>query len=101
MAKKYPKGIITNEMYKCLVCGSYRDIQIHHVFAGVNRSNSTKYGLVVPLCLYHHTGSSVAVHGKDGHKLDLELKQLGQKAFEWTHSREEFIKIFGKSYILD
>jgi hypothetical protein len=97
--KKYPKSIITDRMNECLICGSYANIQVHHIFAGKNRSNSTKYGLVVPLCMYHHTGSNISVHGKNGHKLDMELKQLGQKAFEWKHTREEFIERFGKSYL--
>lgn len=97
--KKFPKSIITDRMNECLVCGSYANIQVHHIFAGKNRSNSTKYGLVVPLCMYHHTGSNIAVHGKNGHKLDMELKQLGQKAFEWEHTREEFIERFGKNYL--
>ena len=96
---KYPKSIITDKMDVCLICGSYANIQVHHVFAGKNRSNSTKYGLVVPLCMYHHTGSNLSVHGKDGAKLNKELHELGQKAFEWKHTREEFIKIFGRSYL--
>ena len=97
--KKYPESIITDRMNECLICGSYANIQVHHIFAGKNRSNSTKYGLVVPLCMYHHTGSNISVHGKEGHKLDLELKQLGQKAFEWKYTREEFIKTFGRNYL--
>ncbi len=99
MAEKYKGSIITNDLSKCLVCGSQRNIQIHHIFHGANRNNSTKFGLVVPLCMYHHTGSTGAVHGKDGHKLDLEIKKLGQKAFEWTHTRDEFIATFGKNYL--
>lgn len=95
-------SIITKDFNSCLICGSYRNIHKHEIFFGRGkRELSIKYGLVVPLCLYHHTGSNIAVHGKDGDKLNKELKILGQKAFEWTHSREEFIKTFGKSYILD
>jgi len=99
MAKKYPKSIITDRMDQCLVCDSYQNIQIHHIFGAANRDNSTKYGLIVPLCMYHHTGSNLSVHGKDGAKLNQELHELGQKAFEWNHTREEFRQIFGKSYL--
>lgn len=94
------KSAIVDRMDRCLICGSYNNIQVHHVFFGNGkRKLSDKYKMVVPLCIYHHTGSNLAVHGKDGHKLDLELKQLGQKAFEWTHTRDEFRATFGKSYL--
>ena len=32
-------------------------------------------------------------------KLDLEIKQMAQREFEKTHTREEFMKIFGKNYL--
>lgn len=96
---KYKGSAIVDRLDRCIVCGSYSNIQIHHIFGAANRNNSTKYGLVVPLCVYHHTGSSKAVHGRDGHELNLELKKLGQKAFEWNYTREEFLKIFGKNYL--
>lgn len=99
--RKYPKSIITDRMNECLICGSYANIQIHHIFGASNRKKSTEYGLVVPLCMYHHTGSNLAVHGKDGAKLNQKLHELGQKAFEWNHTREEFIKIFGRNYLGD
>ena len=97
--KKNLKSSITNEMYKCLICGSYRNIEIHHIFD--DKEKSIKYGLIIPLCSYHHTGSSIAVHGRDGQKLDLELKRLGQKAFEWKYTRKEFIERFGENYLCE
>lgn len=92
------KSIIQKERM-CLICGSY-NVEEHHIFFGKSkRKLSEKYGLKVWLCNYHHTGSNIAVHGKDGDKLNKELKQLGQKAFEWQHTREEFMQIFGKNYL--
>lgn len=81
----------------CLVCGSPY-IEMHHVFYGTaNRSVSDKYGYVVPLCNYHHTGAD-GVHG--GNKsLDDYLKRMMQERFEQTYSRERFIEEFGKSYL--
>lgn len=91
------KSIIQHEK-QCLICGSW-NIEDHHIFFGnANRKQSEKYGLKVWLCPTHHRGT-IGVHGKDGHKLDMQLKELGQKAFEWKHTREEFIKIFGKNYL--
>ncbi len=89
---------IIQDRKECIVCGSW-NVEDHHIFFGVaKRKKSEEYGLKVWLCPTHHRGTQ-GIHGRDGHKLDLELKQLGQKAFEWKHSREEFIKIFGRNYL--
>lgn len=32
-------------------------------------------------------------------EMDLELKRVYQKEYEKTHTREEFIKLIGKSYL--
>ena len=92
------KTIIQRE-HQCLVCGSW-NIEDHHIFFGqAKRKLSEKYGLKVWLCPTHHRGT-YGVHGREGHKLDVELKQLGQKAFEYHYgTREEFLKIFGRSYL--
>ena len=91
------KSIISNEK-KCLVCGKRTSINKHHIFAGnPNRQHSEHYGCWCYLCYEHHHGS---VHGVHFNKeLDLKIKQLAQKKFEETHSREEFIRIFGKNYL--
>ena len=89
---------IIQDRKECLVCGSW-NVEDHHIFFGqANRKLSEKYGLKVWLCPTHHRGT-IGVHGRDGHKLDMQLKELGQKAFEWKHTREEFIKTFGKNYL--
>jgi hypothetical protein len=48
------------------------------------------------LCREHHTGDT-GVH-KNREKADA-LKQLAQIAFEARHSRDEWMKVFGKNYI--
>ena len=82
----------------CLVCGSPY-IEIHHVFFGTaNRRLSDRYGYVVPLCPEHHRTGEFAVHRN--RCADLMIKQMAQKHFEaHVGSREEFIKIFGRSWI--
>ena len=45
-----------------------------------------------------HRGE-IGVHGRDGHKLDLQLKREFQTLFEKDHSRDEFIKIIGRNYL--
>lgn len=69
----------------------------HHVFYGTaNRKNSEKHGLKVWLCINHHTGDN-GVHRN--RTLDLDLKTRAQKVFEYKHSREEFIEVFGRNYL--
>ena len=44
--------------------------------------------------------SDEGVHGKNGHDLDIQLKQDCQRAFERDgHTRNEFRQLVGKSYL--
>ena len=81
---------------ECFICKTTMNLQKHHVFGGANRDLSEKYGLWVWLCVPHHTGSNEAVHLN--RKTELLLKKYAQVRFERKHTREEFIKIFGKSW---
>jgi hypothetical protein len=91
------KSVIVDDMEHCYVCGSPY-VQIHHIIGGTaNRKISDFYGFVVPLCMEHHTGSRGVHFNKP---LDLHLKKLAQKHFEGEFgARNEFIKVFGKSYL--
>lgn len=82
----------TIELYngRCAICGN-TNIHLHHIFEGSNRKNSTKYGMIVPLCQKHHEW----VH-KTNYK---GFKEKAQREFEKTHTREEFIKIFRRNYL--
>ena len=84
-------------MDNCMVCGSPY-VQIHHVIYGTaNRKQSDKYGLVVPLCQEHHTGQTGVHFNK---KFDLFLKKEAQRKYEQKYgNREDFRRIFGKSYL--
>ena len=85
-------------MRECYVCKTTNNIQSHHVYGGFNRKNSTKYGMVVDLCGYHHNLSNKGVH--QNRELDLRLKQEYQQKFENEQgTREEFMSIFGKNYL--
>lgn len=87
---------------KCFLCGengSREPLENHHIFYGTsNRKKSEKHGLKVKLCGFkcHRLGPS-AVH--NNRTIDLAVKAAGQKKFEETHTRAEFIKEFGKSYL--
>ena len=95
---KRDKSIIQKDMTRCYVCGTTLDLHTHEIFYGTaNRKQSIKYGCYVRLCGRHHNLSNEGVHFDK--KLDELLKQTCQRKFEETHSRDDFIRIFGKSYI--
>lgn len=96
---------ILQDKRQCFLCGStqlhgWNHLELHHVFGGPNRKWSSKYGLMVWLCgeTCHRNGPN-AVH--KNRESDLKVKRAAQNKFEETHSREEFMKIFGKNYIWD
>ena len=83
---------------ECLVCRTTYNLHSHHCIGGVaNRKQSEKYGLKVWLCARHHNMSNEGVHFNK--ELDLKIKQLAQRKFEETHTREEFRAVFGKSWL--
>ena len=91
-------SILVNNFDECIECGTTRDIHKHEVFFGTaNRKLSIKYGLVVPLCAYHHNMSNKGVHFNK--KLDTELKQMAQRRFNVVYPDLDFIKVFGKNYL--
>ena len=68
-------------------------MQLHHCLHGSRREAADAYGLTVHLCPVCHT--LLHDHGIN----DLFLEQTAQAAFEREHGREEWMKIFGKSYL--
>ena len=91
------KSIISNKK-ECLICHTTVDIHKHHIYFGTsNRKNSEKYGCWCFLCAKHHNMSDEGVHFNEA--LNSELKQYCQMIFEKSHTREEFRRIFGKSYL--
>lgn len=92
-AKNNPKPTICD---RCIVCGRPY-AELHEVFHGPNRQNSIRYGMQIRLCEKHHRTGKDAVH--NNREFELQLKRKYQAIFEETHSREEFVRIFGKSYL--
>lgn len=83
----------------CYITGSIYNLHRHHIYAGGRRKISEEHGFWVYLTGALHNQSNDGVHGKNGHALDMKLKQDCQRKFEETHSREEFMAIIGKSYL--
>lgn len=86
-------SIITNDLKKCYICKANKKDDLHEIFGGKNRQTSMKHGLVIPVCRKCHSGIP-----KDN-ALNKHLHRVGQTAFEKTHTRDEFITTFGKSYL--
>jgi hypothetical protein len=86
-------SIFSNE--SCFFCTAWF-VEYHHVFGGPYRKKSTLYGYVVPLCRAHHNENPDGVHFNRENRNT--LKRICQAHFEKTHTREEFIREFGKNY---
>ena len=80
---------------KCYICGTTYGLELHHVIHGTsNRKNSDREGLVIWLCWSHHK----EVHEQNP-ALDDYLKRIAQTEYEKTHTRDEWRKVFGKSWL--
>ena len=91
-------SILSND-HVCYICGFNYDLHRHHVFFGTaNRRLSDEYGCWCYLCTRHHVFGETAVHSNK--TVDLKLKKHTQKLWEQKYgSRDDFIRIFGKSYL--
>lgn len=94
------KSILQDEK-KCYITGSTVNLHRHHIYAGGRRKISEREGFWVYLVGWLHNQSNQGVHGKDGHELDIKLKQDCQRAYEQTHTRDEFMALIGKNYLED
>ena len=92
------KSILQDEK-RCYITGQTYDLYRHHIFAGGRRKISEREGFTVYLASWLHNQSENGVHGKNGHELDLKLKQDCQRAYEQNHSREDWMKLMGKNYL--
>lgn len=92
------KSIVQDmENPRCFLCGAVRNLELHHIMHGTaNRRWSTRLGLTCLLCRTHHTGQ-FGVHSDA--ELNRRLQQEAQRAFEQTHTRTEWMNIFGKNYL--
>lgn len=89
------KSILQPDKKECFITGSRINLDEHHIYHGTaNRKLSEAYGCKVWLRHDIHK----LLHDKDK-DLDNYLQKICQKKFEETHTREEFMKIFGKSYL--
>ena len=84
----------------CELCGYETQLAWHHVFGGANRKHSDRWGMIAKICPTCHD----AVHKNikmpfSDEKISDILKKTYQEKFEQEHSREEFMRIFGRSWL--
>ena len=97
--KETPSIIQHNK--ECYICGCTVEelLSPHHCISGRGRrDNAERLGLKIWLCYRCHK----ALHDKDNNDadFDLQMKQLAQRTFEEKiGTREEWIKLFWKSYL--
>lgn len=78
--------------------GDTNGLHRHHIYMGnPNRRISEENGFWVWLRYDWHNGAKYGVHSN--RVLDLRLKQICQEKYEETHSREEFRRLIGRSYL--
>ncbi len=82
----------------CELCGRGGDLARHHVYFGPYRKHSERYDMVAWLCPSCHQYGARAVHRC--RETDLILKKRYQQLFEETHGRAEFMRIFGRNYLI-
>lgn len=94
------KPILDTRKGECYLCGAEGYTHLHHIFDGPNRRLSTRYGLMVYLCVRCHNVPPYGVH----HNIRMmrRLQVEGQRAFEqrWG-TREYFRSVFGRNYIME
>lgn len=109
--KKKCASILHKKDGTCYLCMllhgdlSLKETEEHHIFYGPNRPLSEAEGLKVHLCHSHHQyaydSNPEAIHGNPKSRdTDRLLKRIAQQEYEKTHSRDEFMSLFGRNYLL-
>lgn len=89
---------VLQDKKECYITHHTHNLQVHHCLNGrAQRKKCDEDGLWVYLTAEIHNYIHNTLEGRD---VLIYLKQVAQRKYEETHSREEFIKRYGKSYIL-
>lgn len=92
----YSESILPTRAGRCYVCGKETDTARHEIFGGTaNRKNSKAEGLWINVCPKCHT----LIHALPNEEYDLHLKRNAQWMYECSHTRDEFIKLFGRNWL--
>ena len=91
---------ILQEEKKCFVTGyDGPGLHKHHCMNGPNRNLAEEDGLYVWLRWDHHIADSPNHTPHNDRDTDLFYKRMAQRKYEETHTREEWMARYGKSYL--
>lgn len=104
------RSILTDNLKVCYLCGSTKDVDLHHCIHGKEwRKISTQYHLVVGLCYNCHRGPEGVHNKQNGQSKDLRLKHDAQVAWELKRvkkkgvsaqvARDEWLSVFKEDFI--
>lgn len=85
---------LLQEERECFITGATVNLDKHHIFHGPRRKAAEKYGC---WCWLRHD-LHMELHDKNK-ELDRMLQRACQEKFEDKYSHEEFMEVFGKSYL--
>lgn len=92
------KSIMQADDELCYLCRMALATHEHHIFPGdPNRRHSEEDGLKVKICLKCH--DKIHFSPRDGGKTKEFLCKAGQGKYEETHTREEFMKRYGRNWL--
>ena len=83
---------------QCYHRGSEVDLQRHHMMKGVAyRWKAEEDGLWIYLCSDCHT----YLHGKNGHQLDVQYKEIAERAWlkHYGKQKKDWIARYGKNWL--
>lgn len=90
-----------SEAKECYICRRFlgvettENLQSHHFIHGRGlRELANEDGLFADLCFIHHK----SLHDSPFHPYDAELKKIAQERYILDHSREEFLKRYGRFF---
>lgn len=87
----YAKSLFETRVGECFLCGYHGDTVRHEVFYGTaDRKTSKAVGLWLDLCPRCH---------EVAHRDPKYFHELGQRLFEHIYSHDEFMELYGKSYL--
>ena len=79
---------------RCFITGSTRNLDLHHCFHGCRRQAADRWGCWIWLRHDLH----MELHDKNK-ELDRMIERACQERFEELYSHQEFMEVFGKSYL--
>jgi len=90
---------ILQQTKECFVTHRTYGLHKHHIYGGANRRMSEENGFYIWLIPELHNMSDRGIHFDKA--FDLRIKRLCQAEYEKHHTRDEFMALIGRNYLID